>query len=153
MASFMRFVNRTSRCFTLYRNNQLENEGINGYQHLYIIKICKNPGISQEQLVREIYVNKSSVTRQLSLLENNGFIRREPCKEDRRQLLVYPTQKAYDIFPKVVKVRDQWNDMLLEDFSEKEKETVFKMMEKIMEKAAYILEHPAEGENKSEKDF
>ena len=54
MASFMRFVNRTSRCFTLYRNNKLEDKGINGYQHLYIIKICKNPGISQEELVREI---------------------------------------------------------------------------------------------------
>lgn len=153
MASFMRFVNRTSRCFTLYRNNQLENEGINGYQHLYIIKICKNPGILQEKLVKEIYVNKSSVARQLSLLENNGFIHREPCQDDRRQLLVYPTQKAYDIFPKVVKVRDQWNERLLEDFSESEKETIFNMMEKIMQKAAYILEHPAKGDMENEKDF
>ena len=29
-------INRISRCFTLYRNNQLEQEGLNGYQHLYI---------------------------------------------------------------------------------------------------------------------
>lgn len=153
MATFMCFVNRTSRCFTLYRNNKLENEGINGYQHLYIIKICKNPGISQEELVREIYVNKSSVARQLSLLENNGFIHREPCSDDRRQLLVYPTKKAYDILPKVEKVRDHWNDRLLEDFSDKEKEAVFSMMEKIMKKAEYILQYPEEGEIKIEKDF
>lgn len=146
MASFMRFVNRTSRCFTLYRNNKLEDKGINGYQHLYIIKICKNPGISQEELVREIYVNKSSVARQLMLLENNGFIRREPCAEDRRQLLVYPTQKAFEIFPEVMEIRDGWNDRLLEDFSESEREILFEMMNRIMQKAEYILKNPERGE-------
>ena len=144
MASFMRFVDRTSRCFTLYRNNQLEDEGVNGYQHLYIIKVCKHPGILQDELVREIYVNKSSVARQLSLLEQNGFIRREACKEDRRQLLVYPTEKAMELFPKVLDVRERWNRRLLEDFTEEEA-IVFGMMERVMEKAAYLLKHPEEG--------
>ena len=60
-------INRISRCFTLYRNNQLEQEGLNGYQHLYILWVCRRPGISQEQLVKEIYVHKSSVARQLAL--------------------------------------------------------------------------------------
>lgn len=145
MASFMRFVNRASRCFTLYRNNQLEAEGINGYQHLYIIKICKHPGISQEELVREIYVNKSSVARQLSLLEQNGFIRREPCPEDRRQLQVYPTEKALELFPKVVEVRERWNERLLEDFSQEEKELLSSMMERVMHKAAEILADSSAG--------
>ena len=49
---------------------------------------------SQEQLVKEIYVHKSSVARQLALLEQNGFITRSACPSDRRQLLVYPTEKA-----------------------------------------------------------
>ena len=135
MASLMRFVNRTARCFTLYRNNQLENEGINGYQHLYIIKICKQPGISQDALVREIYVNKSSVARQLSLLEQNGWIRREPWPEDRRQLLVYPTEKALRLYPKVLQVRESWNQRLLEDFAEDEKNLLCDMMERVMQKA------------------
>lgn len=146
MASLMRFVNRTARCFTLYRNNQLENEGINGYQHLYIIKICKQPGISQDALVREIYVNKSSVARQLSLLEQNGWIRREPWPEDRRQLLVYPTEKAFRLYPKVLQVRESWNQRLLEDFAEDEKNLLCDMMERVMQKAAYLLEHPQEGD-------
>lgn len=146
MASIMKFINRSSRCFTLYRNNKLENEGINGYQHLYIIKICRNPGISQEELVKEIYVNKSSVARQLSLLEQGGFIKREPLKQDRRQLLVYPTDKAFEIFPKVLKVREDWNNRLLEDFQEEEKILLLSMLEKVMNKAEYILEHSAEGD-------
>ena len=145
MASLMKFINRTSRCFTLYRNNKLEEEGINGYQHLYIIKICRNPGIMQDALTREMYVNKSSVTRQLSLLEQNGFIRREPCEEDRRQLRVFPTEKGFEIFPKVVEVRRSWNERLLSGFSEEEKETLSAMMERVMERAEEILQDADEG--------
>lgn len=148
MASFMQFVNRTSRCFTLYRNNQLEQEGLNGYQHLYIIKICRQPGILQDELVKEIYVHKSSVARQLSLLEQNGFIRREPCPQDRRQLLVYPTKKALELLPKVMEVRDRWNEQILEDFTEKEKILLCQMMERVMQKAEDVLEHPDEGEQR-----
>lgn len=146
MASIMKFINRTSRCFTLYRNNRLENEGINGYQHLYIIKICRNPGISQEELVREIYVNKSSVARQLLILEQNGFICRQPSKNDRRQLLVYPTDKALEIFPKVLEVREGWNKKLLEGFSDEEKSRLSSMLERIMDRAEYLLENEDIGE-------
>lgn len=145
MASLMRFINRTARCFTLYRNNQLDGEGINGYQHLYIIKICNHPGISQDELVREIYVNKSSVARQCSLLEQNGFIRRECCPEDRRQLNIYPTQKALDLYPKVLKVRQDWNARLLEKFTEQEKEQLLGLMERVMAQAVHLLETPEEG--------
>lgn len=144
MPSLMRFINRISRCFTLYRNNQLEGEGINGYQHLYIIRICRDPGISQDELVREIYVNKSSVARQLSLLEQNGFILRKPCPKDRRQLLVYPTEKARAILPRVLEVRDGWNRRLLEEFTEEEKAALSAMLERMEEKAAWLLEHPEE---------
>ena len=144
MASIMKFINRTSRCFTLYRNNKLEDRGINGYQHLYIIKICKNPGISQEELVKEIYVNKSSVARQLSMLEQNGFITRKPHEQDRRQLLVYPTEKAYLIFPDAVKIREDWNERLLEDFSGNEKELLLSMLERVMNKAEDIYLHDCE---------
>ena len=151
MSSIMKFINRTSRCFTLYRNNKLEDRGINGYQHLYIIKICKNPGISQEELVKEIYVNKSSVARQLSMLEQNGFIIRTPHEQDRRQLLVYPTEKAFKIYPDAVKIRKDWNEKLLEDFSETEKEFLLSMLDRIMHKAEYILLSSNDCETKTSK--
>ncbi len=140
MASLMRYINRTSRCFTLYRNNCLENRGINGYQHLYVIRICQRPGILQDELVREIYVNKSSVARQLSLLEQNGWIRREPCEEDRRQLRVYPTEKAMEIFPEVLEVRTRWNQALLEEFSPEEQQQLCAMLERVEKKAERLLQ-------------
>lgn len=132
-------INRISRCFTLYRNNQLEQEGLNGYQHLYILRVCRKPGISQEQLVKEIYVHKSSVARQLALLEQNGFITRTACPLDRRQLLVYPTEKALRVLPLVREVIDRWNACLLKDFSPDERACLFAALERLERKAEAIV--------------
>jgi len=52
---------------------------------------------SQAEMARQLNVNKSSVTRQLAVLEEKGYIRREPAAADKRILLVYPTQKALDV--------------------------------------------------------
>ena len=146
MEFLMRFINRTARCFTLYRNNCLENLGINGYQHLYIIKICSEPGILQDKLVKEIYVHKSSVTRQLSLLEKNGFIRRESCPDDRRQMMVYPTEKAVDLYPLVMDVRKKWGERIMEDLTQEEQETLLRLMARVAGKAEKLLMEMEESE-------
>ena len=144
-------INRISRCFTLYRNNQLEQEGLNGYQHLYILWVCRRPGISQEQLVKEIYVHKSSVARQLALREQNGFITRSACPSDRRQLLVYPTEKALRVLPLVREVIGRWNACLLEGFSLDEKACLLAMLERLEEKAEGIVNGEAAGKGEVEQ--
>ena len=141
----MWLINRISRSYTMYRNNQLEGEGINGYQHRYILWICNEPGIPQDELVRQSCVHKSSVARQLALLEQNGFITRAPCPTDRRQLLVYPTGKAEAVLPRVRAVRDWWNSRLLEEFTPQEREQLESMLARLAEKADQVLKDPERG--------
>ncbi|MGE5632188.1 MAG: MarR family winged helix-turn-helix transcriptional regulator [Caulobacteraceae bacterium] len=135
MEALMKYIGRTWRCAILYRNGKLEQEGLNGYQHSYIIKICQNPGISQEQLAQMIYINKSNVTRQLALLEQNGFIRRSLSEKDKRVMQVFPTQKALDIYPKVHNLLVEWNTYLTEDFTGEELSLLQSMLERVMNKA------------------
>ncbi|MGI5958739.1 MAG: MarR family winged helix-turn-helix transcriptional regulator [Massiliimalia sp.] len=144
MDTLPKYFNRTSRCFNLYRDSRLDGEGITGCQQPYLMAICRHPGIPQDELAKTIYVNKSSVARQLSLLEQNGFIIRKPCESDRRQLLVYPTQKAQDLLPKIHQVIQDWNRRILEDFTPEETEILLNMLKKIREKAMDIADHPDE---------
>lgn len=144
MESLTKYINRTSRCFTLYREGQLAQEGVSGYQQPYLLAICQHPGIPQDELSKRLYVNKSSVTRQLYLLEQNGFIVRRPCQNDRRQLLVYPTQKAEQLLPKLLRVIERWNSRILEDFSKEEREQLIAMLAKVREKAMDLADHPDE---------
>ena len=136
MAALMKYINRISRCSSLFRSGKLEHEGLNGYQHVYIRNICREPGISQDNLAKSIYVNKSSVTRQLALLEQNGFITRTPSDKDKRVMQVFPTQKAFDILPEIKRLSAEWESAITADLTDKERSLFLSLLERIMEKAA-----------------
>ena len=142
MTAFTKSINVLYRCAVLFRTEKLKETGLNGYQNTYISNICRNPGISQDQLSKLIYINKSNVTRQLAALEQMGFITREASPTDRRVLLVYPTQKAKDLYPYIQQILGEWNDYLTSDFTEEERVLLSSMMERVMEKAAdYVSEN------------
>lgn len=140
MESLMRYISRTSRLSSLYRSKKLQKYGLNGIHHTYILNICRNPGITQEQLAKLIFVNKSNVARQLAILEENGYVTRTPCQNDKRQILVFPTEKAVQIAPVVHAVLGDWNAAILEDFSPEEQKMLVQAMEKIMYKAKAVLD-------------
>lgn len=149
LETIIKYISKTWRCSILYRNDKLEDEGLNGYQHTYILRICENPGISQEQLAKMIYINKSNVTRQLALLEQNGFITRYPSEKDKRVMQVFPTQRSFDIYPKVYNLLSDWNSYLTEDFTEEERNQLYSMMKQVMNKAILRVENESEKEEKS----
>ena len=69
------------------------------------------------------------------MLERQGLVRREPCPEDRRCQLVYPTERALEIVPKVRKLVCDWNDHLLAELSEDERRQLQALMERVSQRA------------------
>lgn len=128
MDSLMKYINRIHRCAGQYRSARLPRTELGAHQHIYIFHVCRQPGISQEQLAQRICVNKSNVTRQLSLLEQHGYVTRCPDRDDRRILRVYPTQSAQELYPHVLRIMREWNALLLEEFPEGEKEQFIHML-------------------------
>ena len=135
MHAFMRQISVTYRCAMLYREKELADTGLSGCQTPYLVALYRMPGISQEELARYLNVNKSSVTRQLANLEKQGYIRREPSAEDRRSLLVYPTDKAMALRERLFQVLSSWSDYLTEDFSPEEREQLLHMMRRVADRA------------------
>jgi len=85
-----------------------------------------------------LFVNKSNAARQLADLEKNGFVARRQG-EDKRVLLVYPTEKAIETRPKIIAILTNWNNYLTEGFSEEETEKLNDMLGLILERAkAYV---------------
>lgn len=135
MDYLMRYINRTSRLAELYRNEKMEPYDLKGVHHTYILNICRNPGISQEDLAQLIYVNKSNVARQLSVLEKKGYLTRKQCSHDGRKLLIHPTDKAQKVYPKVEEILKEWNDIIFKDVSESDRTVLEKQLKNMMEKA------------------
>ncbi len=139
MERFMKHISTIFRCAVCYRSKRLENIGINGCQTSYVMHICKNPGITQEQLTQQIHVNRSSVTRQLAFLEENGFITRKRCETDRRTIEVYPTEKMTAAFPIVQQVLKDWKNALTEGLSPQEKEQIEVLTEHLARRAKELV--------------
>lgn len=135
MPSISRYINIISRCGSMYRSERLKDTDLGTAHHTYLFTICRNPGISQDQLAKMIYINKSNVTRNLAVLEKNGYIERRPSETDKRVMLVFPTKKAEDTLPLLREIICDWNKLVAEDFTEEELEQLRSMLARIAERA------------------
>ena len=135
MPSFTHSLNIIGRCTQMERSAVMKELGVCGGQVPYLLRLCRCPGISQEELARALYFNKSTVTRQIAALERQGLVRRELSPEDRRRQLVYPTERALEIAPKIRELVCGWNDYLLADLTEEERLQLQALMERVSQRA------------------
>ncbi len=134
----MKNISTIARCATLYRDEKLIDVGLSGYQAPYVPEICMNPGITQDQLSQRLHVNRSSVTRQLALLEENGFIFRRRNQKDRRSVEVYPTEKMNAVLPVVKDTFRRWRLALTKDLTEAELQILETLLERLVKRAEAI---------------
>ena len=135
MPPFMQQISITYRCAMRFREKELADTGLAGCQTPYLTALCRRPGITQEELARELSVNKSSVTRQLCALEEKGWVRREADPNDKRSMLVYPTEQAQAFMPRLFQCYRDWNDYLTQDFTEEEQTLLSQLMVRIASRA------------------
>lgn len=137
MASMMRNIHVISRSGSL---NRLQNskENLDGIYHSYIFAIHNHPGFSQDKLSRHLCVSKSSVTRHLAFLEEHGYIERR-AGNDKRELLVFPTEKLNTAFEEVLTISRQWREAITQELSDEEKEIAAKVLEKMAKKARELV--------------
>lgn len=141
MEGFIRYVNRIRRCLNMYRTKRLEGEKIDGFQYGYILRVCRNPGVLQDQLSKDFYVNKSNVARHLMSLEKNGYVTRRPREDDRRALQVFPTEHALQLLPLLERTTQEWKQAVFEGLSQEESEVFMKTLIRIADKAAALVEN------------
>lgn len=135
----MRYINTIARCTNLYHDEALRSTGLSSYQSSYIPIVCAKPGITQDQIARELHVNRSSVTRQMTSLEENGFVTRRRSSDDRRAVEVYPTDKAQAVLPAVRAARKSWRSLLLEGMTDEEREALDVLLARLADRAQSLV--------------
>lgn len=141
MSELTHNITDIARCAAQYRTEELAPLGLKACHGSYLSVICACPGITQDQLARRIFINKSNVARQLAILEEEGFVERRACTEDKRAMRVYPTDKALEVLPKINTILVRWEECLTQDLSEKEKILLTQMLCKMKLHAADWMEN------------
>ena len=59
----LKWLSVTDRFYKIYLDKQLAPFGINNSQYMFLIKICRSPGILQDSLMDMFYVHPSNIVR------------------------------------------------------------------------------------------
>ncbi len=144
MSKFMKMLNNISRSQAVYRHSRVSAEDLQSGQYAYVLAICREPGRSQEDLARELCVNKSTVTRNLAYLDEKGYITREPLPHDKRQVSVFPTEKMLAVFPEIKAASLEWMTLLSEGIPQAELDIFDAVLARMQARAAVIIEKQEE---------
>lgn len=120
MAEILREIGMIARALDSISNIEFKELELTKGQYLYLVRICENPGIIQEQLLDLIKVDRSTATRALQKLESNGFIEKHNDSDNKKIKKIYPTEKARQAYPFIIRENEHSNAVALDGFTKQE---------------------------------
>ena len=126
------------RCGSMFRTEK-SKEKLPFIYHGYISFIHYHPGQSQDNVAKYLCLNKSSAARHLAYLEENGYIERRKSETDKRETLVYPTEKLEEIAPEIAAISADWKNAITRDIDEKDYAVFLSVLEKIYDNAQELI--------------
>ena len=114
-----------------YIGKHIEEHGIKIGQFDYFLMISMRPGINQLELAKMKNVGKASVTKALKILETEGYIKRIPDENDRRNSLCYVTEKGEAVVYQFMMLKEETEKKLFKGFDDDEFEVLLKSLNKL----------------------
>ena len=109
-------------------------------RYLYLFGLYVRDGRKQQELADTIGVDKAAATRAIARLEDNGYVRRESDKNDRRSMRVYLTPKGRELQPQLEAAAKHCIDTMTTELDSNERIELRRLLEKMA--APLIRENP-----------
>jgi DNA-binding MarR family transcriptional regulator len=84
-------------------------------------------------------MNKSLVSRHIQTLSTKGFINVNQEKESNNKNILSLSDKGKELMPKIITAKNNWEREVLKDFTSKEKECFFNMLDKLLEASFNVI--------------
>lgn len=134
MSQFSQDITALDRWLRQHRREYMEPLGLKGIHARLFMLICRTPGCSQDQIARQMGFDKSTIARQVELLESLGYVERKPSEKDKRVLCVYPTGQMLDFQQDLKNAMDAWDAELLQELTDAERQQLSVIMTKLRQK-------------------
>lgn len=126
----IRFWQLARRMDAIYRYKMEGNFIARGMQ-TYIIKIVENPGMIQDEISKVVKVDKGTCARAIQRLLDKQYIIREKDVEDKRKYRIFPSEKALEEYPIILKTYEEITDKSISGLSEEEEKKLEELLDKI----------------------
>ena len=104
----------------VYIDKALKSYHISASEVPILCCLYNQDGITQEDLVMHVSLDKSAITRILQSLMSKNYITKTKDKKDLRCNRIYLTPNAFAIQKEVYKVLDDWNSIIMHNFNDSE---------------------------------
>lgn len=131
MEDILRNIGIISRALDSISNIEFKEIALSKGQFVYLVRICENPGVIQEQLVEMLKIDRATASRALKNLEKNGFIVKKNDTNNKKNKLLFPTEKGQEIYPFIIRENEYSNSVALKGFSDKEISKLAHDLEKV----------------------
>ena len=116
-----------------YFSMQMKQFGLDKGQWGFLSELLfSGDGLSQEQLSEHLMIDKSNTARALKVLEEKGYIIREEEAVTRKKY-IYLTEAAKTIRHEIKAIQNEYNDILMDGFSDDDAKKARKILEHMME--------------------
>lgn len=112
-----------------YYDKELEPYGFGGAQLRILMPLYKMDGINQGLLAQTIKVDKTTITRTIKKLVDDGYVLRQIDENDRRSYLIFLTEKGKAIEPEMIRIFTKWEENLLSKFDADQRKNVLRLIE------------------------
>ena len=134
-ASLVKLANMLYRCTQAYTNEVLKKYRLGSGNYPFLMILFKNEGINQNQISRELNVDKAMSARVIKNLIELGYLMKEEDPEDSRAFKLYLTEAAKAIIPDIKKELRIWNETITKDLSENEKDKIIDLLSMVLKNA------------------
>lgn len=100
-------------------------------QDILLMHLMEKEGITQTDLIEQIGLDPSTLTKMLSRLEKTGLVTKKPGSSDRRVMEVYLTESGKSLKPHLEKMWQDLEKRTLGQFTAEEKGILYGMLKKM----------------------
>lgn len=133
-----KYFSRVYRYSKSYQDRELHHLGIGSGQFGFMMALLHTDGISQSRLSVISKLDKTTITRSIRPLIENGYVVREKDPEDRRGYKLFLTVKGRSIGLELIQMQLDLERQLLKDFTSEEIELLTGFLRRMNENALML---------------
>ncbi|MCJ2163966.1 MarR family transcriptional regulator [Pseudodesulfovibrio sp. S3-i] len=135
-----RFIALLHRMSSLYLGQELPSVKIGTGQYIFLAELFDEDGLSQEELTKRVFVDKANTARALKKLEDVGYVRRMPDKNDGRIKRVFLQPSARAIEKEFWNIITLWSEIICHEMPQERQDSVIRDLQTMAENAANHLQ-------------
>lgn len=116
-----------------YYEQRLSAYGLTPPQYFVFNALWMGDGVSAGELGKRVSLDGSTLTGIIDRMERNGYAERRPNPDDRRSVLIFLTDKARELGPRILEFADELDAALRQPFSQEEMDTFQRVLRALAE--------------------